>query len=195
MRTSDVHPICSTYVNALCVLYSGPLLSTVNINNLDSAEEALIAIDAWAQSVSGGGEAVFKQFEYTFTNEELHLLHAAPIELIPTPGVGKYIRILMGSIQTVYNTIRWNNLGIWVYTLDQIDDLQYSPWLQFTPGSENDVDGQVEEGYNQLRWASSFTSGTENSPIYARYPSLVAPLPVDADDELTIYLTYEIVTL
>lgn len=55
MRTAKVCPTCSTYTNSLCVVYSGPYLNTLNINNLDSIELALQKINLWASNNSGGG--------------------------------------------------------------------------------------------------------------------------------------------
>lgn len=55
MRTSDVCPTCSTYVNALCVIYNGSLLETLNIATLDSVETALIKIETWALNVGTTG--------------------------------------------------------------------------------------------------------------------------------------------
>ncbi len=50
MRTSDVCPTCSTFTNALCSIYNGAFLVTLDINTLDSVEEALIKIEAYALS-------------------------------------------------------------------------------------------------------------------------------------------------
>lgn len=55
MRTSDICPTCSTYSNALCTLYNGEYLRTLDIQPLDSIEAALIKIETFATSVGGGG--------------------------------------------------------------------------------------------------------------------------------------------
>lgn len=54
MRTADVCPTCSTYINAKCVIYNGPYLTTLNINTLDSVETAFERLDTWASTISGG---------------------------------------------------------------------------------------------------------------------------------------------
>lgn len=51
MRTADVCPTCSTYYNALCVIFDGPLLETLDINPEDSVDAALIKIEAWAAGI------------------------------------------------------------------------------------------------------------------------------------------------
>lgn len=52
MRTADICPTCSTYINALCVLFDGPLLTTLDIAPLDDLDTALVKIEAWALSVN-----------------------------------------------------------------------------------------------------------------------------------------------
>jgi hypothetical protein len=46
MRTSAICPTCATYENALCIIYNGGILSTINVAPLDSLEEALVSINA-----------------------------------------------------------------------------------------------------------------------------------------------------
>ena len=53
MRTASVCPTCSTYVNALCILYNGPLLSNTQIAPLDSMEIALQKINTNLVPISG----------------------------------------------------------------------------------------------------------------------------------------------
>jgi hypothetical protein len=52
MRTAEVCPTCSTYTNAKCSIYTGPYLSTLNINTLDNVEIALEKLDIWATTVN-----------------------------------------------------------------------------------------------------------------------------------------------
>jgi hypothetical protein len=46
MRTAAICPTCPTYTNALCTLYNGSYLSNVDVNTLDSLEEALQKINS-----------------------------------------------------------------------------------------------------------------------------------------------------
>jgi len=55
MRTSDVCPTCSTFTNALCVIYNGANLPTLNIATLESLESALIKIEAWVSDIGSLG--------------------------------------------------------------------------------------------------------------------------------------------
>lgn len=45
MRTATICPTCSTYENALCILYNGEYLTNTAIDPLDSVEEAIIKIN------------------------------------------------------------------------------------------------------------------------------------------------------
>ncbi len=55
MRTAAVCPTCATYTNASCIIYTGPYLSTLNINTLESMHTALLKVEAWALVNQGGG--------------------------------------------------------------------------------------------------------------------------------------------
>lgn len=46
MRTAAICPTCSTYENAICVLYNGDYLPATDIEPLDSLQTALQKIDA-----------------------------------------------------------------------------------------------------------------------------------------------------
>lgn len=46
MRTAEICPTCSTYINALCVIYNGLYLSTIDVEPMDSLEVALGKINA-----------------------------------------------------------------------------------------------------------------------------------------------------
>ena len=55
MRTASICPTCSTYENALCILYNGTLLPNTQISPLDSVQVAFQKIDANLVPVSGTG--------------------------------------------------------------------------------------------------------------------------------------------
>lgn len=46
MRTADSCPICTTYIDASCIIYNGLYLSTIDVEPKDSLEEALGKINA-----------------------------------------------------------------------------------------------------------------------------------------------------
>jgi hypothetical protein len=48
MRTAAVCPTCATYTNALCVIYDGPLLTTLDIHPQDDLELILAKIESFA---------------------------------------------------------------------------------------------------------------------------------------------------
>ena len=45
MRTAAICPTCSTYTNALCVIYNGEYLPYINASPLDSLETILVNIE------------------------------------------------------------------------------------------------------------------------------------------------------
>ena len=51
MRTADICPTCATYINALCVIYNGVYLSTIDVEPLDSLEVALGKINTFLGTV------------------------------------------------------------------------------------------------------------------------------------------------
>ena len=53
MRTSDVCPTCSTYVNALCVIYNGDYLTNLDVATGEDAESIIIKIEALFDNVDG----------------------------------------------------------------------------------------------------------------------------------------------
>jgi len=66
MRTAEVCPTCSTYINARCVIYDGPNLMTLKIPTLSTMHSAMLAIEEWAQNngVSSDGD-----LNYTFISQ------------------------------------------------------------------------------------------------------------------------------
>lgn len=53
MRTASICPTCSTFENALCVLYNGDYLTNTDITPLDSVETAIIKINDNLVPVTG----------------------------------------------------------------------------------------------------------------------------------------------
>jgi len=51
MRTADICPTCATYINALCVIYNGVYLSTIDVEPLDSLEVALGKINTFLGTI------------------------------------------------------------------------------------------------------------------------------------------------
>lgn len=51
MRTAEICPTCATYTNALCVIYNGVYLSTLDIEPLDDLETILGKINTFTSTV------------------------------------------------------------------------------------------------------------------------------------------------
>lgn len=55
MRTAAICPTCSTYENALCILYNGDYLPNIDVAPLDSIEVALEKINNNLAPITGSG--------------------------------------------------------------------------------------------------------------------------------------------
>ena len=67
MRTSDICPTCSIFTNALCTLYNGAYLPTLDINTLDSVETAIIKIEAYTTTLAAQSGDYSEWAAYTGT--------------------------------------------------------------------------------------------------------------------------------
>ena len=74
MRTADICPTCSTYSNALCTLYNGDYLSTIDVEPLFSVEESLIRINTWASTVGGQLTSLDESIELTTTTASMNFI-------------------------------------------------------------------------------------------------------------------------
>ena len=54
MRTAEICPTCSTYTNAVCVIYDGPFLSNIGASPMDNLEYILGLIDSSIGALGGG---------------------------------------------------------------------------------------------------------------------------------------------
>jgi hypothetical protein len=56
MRTAQICPTCSTFENALCILYSGDPLNNINVNTLDNLNTVIENINNNLVPVHGAGD-------------------------------------------------------------------------------------------------------------------------------------------
>ena len=68
MRTAAICPTCATYENALCILYNGEYLSTIDVAPLDSLEIALENINTVMSGITGTYSS-----HYMRINNEVHV--------------------------------------------------------------------------------------------------------------------------
>lgn len=55
MRIAEICPNCSTYINAACVVYTGDVLSNLDIAPLTTLDDILAAINDIIPAISGSG--------------------------------------------------------------------------------------------------------------------------------------------
>ncbi len=101
MRTATICPTCSTYENALCILYNGDFLPNTGIEPLDSVEEALIKINDNLVPLTG----VFPpNIDATYVGQ-LYVNTAAPtLYYAETVGNGSLDWVALGA-STPVNTL------------------------------------------------------------------------------------------
>ena len=53
MRTAEICPTCTTFVNSKCVIYDGPLLSNINVSPMDDLNTILSSINTALPPING----------------------------------------------------------------------------------------------------------------------------------------------
>jgi len=96
MRTADICPTCSTYSNALCTLYNGAYLPSLDIQPLDSLETALIKIEAFTSTVAGATPSL----------QVVTDIGAVTTNVVTTPGIQLD---LAAGIDPAPGEIVWNS--------------------------------------------------------------------------------------
>ena len=119
MRTSDVCPTCSTFTNSLCVIFDGPLLTTLGINPLDSIDVALNKLDVWAstqvydlQSVLDIGN--YAQSPNTNSYASISLTDVLPITefYVEESGFWSWLQLNTGNVYLAHGNNSGNDTAI-----------------------------------------------------------------------------------
>lgn len=89
MRTAAICPTCSTYENALCVIYNGEYLPNTDIQPLDSVQVALEKIDVAISEVNGNGPrpVITVTGDYTITNNDYCILYSRAVAPVSSPSI------------------------------------------------------------------------------------------------------------
>jgi len=53
MRTAEICPTCTAFINSKCVVYDGPILTNINVDPLDTIESALGSINTAILPIHG----------------------------------------------------------------------------------------------------------------------------------------------
>lgn len=147
MRTASVCPTCSTYENALCVIYDGPTLTTLNIQSQDDLQTILSKIETYALAGVPGSSIVTRD-EGVLIDTSCGVLNfvgagvsasdaGSNVTTITVPGESNDLStaVTWVNVPDAYITLssvqqHQSNLTI---TESQISDLShYSTWLSLT---------------------------------------------------------------
>ena len=219
MRTADVCPTCSTYTNALCVIFDGPLLTTLDIAPNDDLDTALVKIEAWAAGLTLTGGANISDEAYSATWDGNTLVGASKNALYDKiNAIDTELAMLGGfaieqTIKVSVTALNIKMLGdtpvpvpITVSAGEQIvvKDILYIATYTAPAHDTNplvvgyvgggDVDATVDLGFtsdiNRYAPVSAY-DGTPNAQLEIRGTNSVATgnSPVD------VYITYQLLTL
>lgn len=172
MRTADICPTCSTFTNALCVIFDGPFLPILDIEPLDSIDIALNKIEAWASFT--------KQTKVTLSATQIKNLGATSIDAILAPGAGKVAIIKDLSYRWNWGSVMFDASNI-IIKYNGGDTITFSDNI---PAADNvNRLKQLERTFtvNILENTKIVISGTDSE--------------VTGDSTLDLYITYEIITL
>lgn len=111
MRTSDICPTCSTFENALCIIYNGTFLTTLDINTLDSLEDALIKIEVFALA-GVPGSSIITQDEGSVVGTTTAILNFVGGGVIATDAGGNITTVTINPTALSTGTITAITYGI-----------------------------------------------------------------------------------
>lgn len=184
MRTAEICPTCATYINALCVLFDGPLLETLNIEPLDDLDTALVKIEAWASALEGTGTSINVPYilKIELTPSQLQNIGTTQVVLIPFPS-------LTGSINDyeiiVTDIIYYSEYGTIPYDSNVLE-------IGFNGGVtiSNSLNLSYTSDVNTWRPLSTYEP-VPGASIVARGTDSVGL----GDSPLQVHLTYKIINI
>lgn len=184
MRTADVCPTCATYYNALCVIFDGPFLSTLNIPANTDLDTALVQIEAWASTIEGAGTSINVPYivKTTLTPAQVISIGTTPITTISMPS-------LPGSVSD-YAIV--------------ITDIQYYAVYQTTPYDANAlvvrysggtvIDQSLDLSFSSL--TNSYVGLTSYSFIPGQSVQITGTDSISVGDTpVQVHLTYRIIDI
>ena len=146
-----------------------------------------IDYDDLAESIRGGANAETSYTaELVITSAQVLALNSTPIQIIPSPGAGKYIQIEHSSCKLTYNSTTYaTNTSITLYT-DTATRVQHS-----ISSILNATVTRIGAGSPQ---AVSGATDTQLISDKAVYVSVASGNPTTGNSDIKIYVTYKIVT-
>jgi len=179
MRTAAICPTCATYTNAVCVLYDGPYLSTLEINPLTDLEEVIQVIDAKINDIQPP-----LQTKVSLSSAQILTLGSSPVTLVPAQGAGKVIIPI--SVVLNYNFV--------TSAYSTVTNLFIASPSSPTSITRNGVLGFVSDA---CTFDAPINSGASNALTgnEALIITTTGGNPTGGDSTLDVYVTYVIITI
>ena len=179
MRTAAICPTCATYTNAVCVLYDGPYLSTLEINPLTDLEEVIQVIDAKINDIQPP-----LQTKVSLSSAQILTLGSSPVTLVPAQGAGKVIIPISVVLDYKFVTSGYStNTNVFITSASSPTSITRTGVLAFVSDACT-FDAPINSG------ASNALTGNESLQI-----STGAGNPTGGDSTLDVYVTYVVITI
>lgn len=172
---------CPTQLKDICVFYTGNNLSCVGITTGNTLNQIVKAIDSKICSIiPPSGDCCLTTVKISLTKNQILNIYDTPIQLVPAPGVGKFIQPF-----TITSNFKFVNTE---YTINNV--------LRAYCGNvtDNAIAGFVISGTQnifQTQTASNATINTNTALMISQQNGN----PGDGDGTLDLYITYKIITL
>jgi hypothetical protein len=141
MRTADVCPTCATYTNALCVIYDGPLLTTLNILPQDNLEIILQKIEDFALT-GDPGSSIITQDEGVTVDLQAGVLNFVGAGVTATDAGSSITQITIpGEVNDLTASVTWTDVPDANITLSSIQ--QHQSFLVITESQISDLSHNV----------------------------------------------------
>lgn len=137
MRTANVCPTCSTFINALCVIYDGPLLATLDIQPTDSLEVALQKIETFALT-GVPGSSIITQDEGVTVDLNAGVINFIGAGVTATDAGGNITNVTIpGEVNDLTSSVTWADVPDANITLSSVQ--QHQSLLSITESQISDL--------------------------------------------------------
>ena len=170
---------CADIIASPCVVYTGSNLACTGLNQGSTLTDLYTAVELICANQYAQSNPITLSTKVSLTADQILLLHTNPVELIPNPGVGKFINILSLTGNFTFGTI--------VYDTNITMNVYY-------PGSASIISVNViisSSADVMIRFALNGTVSS-NQPLMT---TITNGNPLNGDGILDFYITYTISTI